>query len=140
MPRYSSTLIEVCLQMLQLYSATLGRSPTIDHLFLKLRDALRREIGVQRDMQRTVGALELLLSTADAVALPEAPAPPAPKVLLDSEEAPSSSGPADSAMDEGGAAGAGMSRRPRRAASSDASNDDGGDRKRRRKHSASRQR
>ena len=63
-PRYASLLLDVCSALLSMYASVLGTSIVVDELFLKLRKKLREELGVQKDLVKLSGTLELMLSNA----------------------------------------------------------------------------
>ena len=64
-PRYTPLLLEVALQLLDLYSSVLGQSMIIDELFLKLCFKVDQEIAFQKQLMEVLGALEMLLGSND---------------------------------------------------------------------------
>eukprot|EP01134_Creolimax_fragrantissima_P004839 CFRG4839T1 len=70
-PRYSSLLLEVTNMVLDVYVQVLGKSQAIDELVLKLGNKVSIELEFQKKMMELSGALELIMSGAEA----EAPAP-----------------------------------------------------------------
>ena len=47
-PRYTSLLIDVGNQILDLYGAVMGQSPAVDECFMKLHRKLRAEVDFQQ--------------------------------------------------------------------------------------------
>jgi len=47
-----------------MYSPVIGQSPIIDTLFLRLRKKLAAELRFQKELVKTKGALDMILSTA----------------------------------------------------------------------------
>jgi U3 small nucleolar RNA-associated protein 15 len=48
----------------EMYSPVIGQSPIIDTLFLRLRKKLTAELRFQKELVKTKGALDMILSTA----------------------------------------------------------------------------
>ena len=67
-PRYTSLLIDVGNQILDLYGPVMGQSPAIDECFMKLHRKLRAEVDFQQRLLELMGSLDLLLSAGDKAA------------------------------------------------------------------------
>jgi len=69
-PRYTSLLIDVGNQILDLYSPVMGQSPAIDECFMKLHRKLKAEVDFQQRLFELMGSLDLLLSAGDKQEVP----------------------------------------------------------------------
>ncbi|KAL1525840.1 hypothetical protein AB1Y20_020675 [Prymnesium parvum] len=63
-PPYSQVLIGVANLLLDMYAPVLGQSPTIDELFVKLRNVLEAEVRLQAELAQLMGAMDELLPGA----------------------------------------------------------------------------
>jgi U3 small nucleolar RNA-associated protein 15 len=65
-PKFSSLLTDVTHAVLDMYAGVMGRSARIDSMFSTLHSRLRAEMGVQRELLKLQGALDLLLNASGA--------------------------------------------------------------------------
>lgn len=87
-PQYTAFLTTVCTAVINMYASTLGRSVRVDELFFKLQTRLHREIDLQNELLRLMGALDMIVAaaempTADAAA--DEPDDPATAPIVDLE-------------------------------------------------------
>ena len=64
-PQYTAFLTTVCTAVINMYASTLGRSVRIDELFFKLQTRLHREIDLQNQLLRLMGALDMIVACAE---------------------------------------------------------------------------
>lgn len=64
-PQYTAFLTTVCTAVIDMYASTLGRSVRIDELFFKLQTRLHREIDLQNQLLRLMGALDMIVACAE---------------------------------------------------------------------------
>lgn len=57
-------------RVVDLYAGVLGRSDSIDELFLKLQRQVKAEVGFQRQAMRVVGSLDGIISAASLASVP----------------------------------------------------------------------
>ncbi|KAI0938132.1 hypothetical protein AcV5_001173 [Taiwanofungus camphoratus] len=63
-PRFGEMVCDIALVVIDMYSPVLGQSPLIDTLFVRLRKKVTAEIRFQKELVKTKGALDMLLSSA----------------------------------------------------------------------------
>ncbi|KAF9268023.1 WD40 repeat-like protein [Marasmius fiardii PR-910] len=63
-PRFGQMVCDVATVVIEMYTPILGQSPVIDGLFLHLRKKVIAEIRFQKEVLRTRGALDMILSSA----------------------------------------------------------------------------
>ena len=63
-PRYARLIIQVAHRVVDLYAEVLGRSDSIDELFVKLHRQVKAEVGFQKQAVRVVGSLDGIISAA----------------------------------------------------------------------------
>ncbi|KAF5387928.1 hypothetical protein D9615_000452 [Tricholomella constricta] len=66
-PRFGEMVCDVAGIVIDMYTPILGQSPLIDSLFLRLRKKIAAEIRFQKDLVKTKGALNMVLSSATSV-------------------------------------------------------------------------
>jgi len=74
-PQYAPLLVTVCTLVVDMYASVLGRSMRIDELFYKLQTRLHRELELQGQLLRLMGALDLLVAASEPAATTTATAP-----------------------------------------------------------------
>ncbi|RDB22693.1 U3 small nucleolar RNA-associated protein 15 [Hypsizygus marmoreus] len=62
-PRFGEMVCDIACMVIEMYSPVLGQSPLIDTLFLRLRKKVAAEIHFQKELVKTRGALNMLLSS-----------------------------------------------------------------------------
>jgi len=67
-PRFGEMVCDIAGMVIQMYAPVLGQSPLIDTLFLRLRKKVSAEIRFQKELLKTKGALDMILSTAASLA------------------------------------------------------------------------
>lgn len=63
-PRYTTTILPVANHLLDLYAPTIGLSPTIDKLYLKLQQKVNEEIDFQKQLTSLMGVFETLFASS----------------------------------------------------------------------------
>ena len=74
-PRYSSLLIDVTNDLLDIYGTVLGQSTAIGELLGRLRRKLAIEIKLQSDLQQLMGSMDMLMATSGKCSSPPPPQP-----------------------------------------------------------------
>ncbi|XP_040197380.1 U3 small nucleolar RNA-associated protein 15 homolog [Rana temporaria] len=62
-PRFSTILINVAEQVIDIYSSVINQSSVIDKLFLRLQDTLEKEINYQEELLEVLGMMDTLFAT-----------------------------------------------------------------------------
>ncbi|KZT12456.1 WD40 repeat-like protein [Laetiporus sulphureus 93-53] len=68
-PRFGEMVCDVASLVIDMYTPILGQSPLIDILFARLRKKVTAELRFQRELVKTKGALDMLLSSAALLAI-----------------------------------------------------------------------
>ncbi|EMD40738.1 hypothetical protein CERSUDRAFT_130935 [Gelatoporia subvermispora B] len=63
-PRFGEMVCDISSVLIDMYAPVLGQSPLIDTLFVRLRKKVEAELRFQQELQKTKGALDMLLATA----------------------------------------------------------------------------
>lgn len=61
-PRYTALLVAVSDVILDIYAPSMGQSPLIDDLFVKLKQRVKMELDFQEKLFQTLGAMETILA------------------------------------------------------------------------------